>query len=452
MNNKENLKTIVLWWLGTFIALILIIFNTIFYELLKSSFYTRVQNSLSIVSHQVKEEFIPINSQRIVTIPQKLEFPISPVMIAVLGAKKMKIIAKTVVFLDIKMYPYLKSDENFFIVQSKKYGKIAIYISRIISPIKGYIVVATPMQKVDIKLEDIFIKMIILNPILLLLLLLGANVILDRILNPIKEITKTANDICIGKLDKTLPVPTQNDEIQELVKAFNSMVIRLKSGIEMMERFNSDVSHELKTPLTVLKGELEIALRKDRDIEYYKNTIKTALNEVNYLIDMVEEMLIFTKLDSEANKNENIKVDEMVLNLLSKFSRKAKLKNINIEIQKLDMCELHTNPILLQTTFVNIIDNAIKYTPENKNIYISLINKDKEIEFIVEDEGIGISKEDIKNITDRFYRSELSRNREIKGFGLGLSIVKKCLEILNGDIFIESELNKGTKIKIVIKK
>ena len=452
MNNKENLKTIVLWWLGTFIALILIIFNTIFYELLKSSFYTRVQNSLSIVSHQVKEEFIPINSQRIVTIPQQLEFPISPVMIAVLGAKKMKIIAKTVVFLDIKMYPYLKSDENFFIVKSKKYGKIAIYISRIISPIKGYIVVATPMQKVDIKLEDIFIKMIILNPILLLLLLLGANVILDRILNPIKEITKTANDICIGKLDKTLPVPTQNDEIQELVKAFNSMVIRLKSGIEMMERFNSDVSHELKTPLTVLKGELEIALRKDRDIEYYKNTIKTALNEVNYLIDMVEEMLIFTKLDSEANKNENIKVDEMVLNLLSKFSKKAKLKNINIEIKKLDMCELHTNPILLQTTFVNIIDNAIKYTPENKNIYIFLINKDKEIEFIVEDEGIGISKEDIKNITDRFYRSELSRNREIKGFGLGLSIVKKCLEILNGDIFIESELNKGTKIKIVIKK
>ena len=452
MNNKENLKTIVLWWLGTFIALILIIFNTIFYELLKSSFYTRVQNSLSIVSHQVKEEFIPINSQRIVTIPQKLEFPISPVMIAVLGAKKMKIIAKTVVFLDIKMYPYLKSDENFFIVKSKKYGKIAIYISRIISPIKGYIVVATPMQKVDIKLEDIFIKMIILNPILLLLLLLGANVILDRILNPIKEITKTANDICIGKLDKTLPVPIQNDEIQELVKAFNSMVIRLKSGIEMMERFNSDVSHELKTPLTVLKGELEIALRKDRDIEYYKNTIKTALNEVNYLIDMVEEMLIFTKLDSEANKNENIKVDEMVLNLLSKFSRKAKLKNINIEIKKLDMCELHTNPILLQTTFVNIIDNAIKYTPENKNIYISLINKDNEIEFIVEDEGIGISKEDIKNITDRFYRTELSRNREIKGFGLGLSIVKKCLEILNGDIFIESELNKGTKIKIVIKK
>ena len=452
MNNKENLKTIVLWWLGTFIALILIIFNTTFYELLKSSFYTRVQNSLSIVAHQVKEKFIPANSARIVTIPQKLEFPISPVMIAVFGANNMKIVAKTVVFLDIKMYPYLKSDENFFIVKSKKYGKIAIYISRIISPIKGYIVVATPTNKVDIKLEDIFIRMLVLNPVLLLLLLLGANVILDRILNPIKEITKTANDICIGKLDKTIPVPQQNDEIQDLVKAFNSMVIRLRSGIEMMERFNSDVSHELKTPLTVLKGELEITLRKDRDVEYYKQTLKTALKEVDYLIEMVEEMLVFTKLDSEANKSEIVQVDDMILNLISKLSRKAKLKNININIEKLDMCELKTNPILLQTTFVNIIDNAIKYTPENKNIYISLINKDNEIEFIVRDEGIGISQEEIKNITDRFYRSEISRNREIKGFGLGLSIVKKCLEILNGDIFIESELNKGTIIKIVIKK
>ena len=153
MNNKENLKTIVLWWLGTFIALILVIFNTIFYTMLKHSFYNRVENSLSIIANQVKDNFIPIDSpNKIVTIPQKLDYPIYPVMISVFASDNMKLLARTnISLLDIDITPYLKKNQNFFIVKSKKYGKIAFYISRIIAPIKGYILVATPMYKIDIK-------------------------------------------------------------------------------------------------------------------------------------------------------------------------------------------------------------------------------------------------------------------------------------------------------------
>ena len=448
--HRENLKAIVLWWLGTFIALLLIIFNTIFYEMLKKSFYTRVENSLAIVANQTKEHIIP-NSEKVITLPQKLDYPISPVMIAVFGAKNMKIVAKTVTFMDIPMYPYLKSSNNFFIVKTKKYGKISIYISRIISPMKGYIVVATPMYSVDEKLQDILIKMLILNPILLLVLLFGANVILDRILNPIKEITKAASEISVGDLDRIIPLPMQKDEIYDLVQAFNKMVIRLRDGVEMIERFNSDVSHELKTPLTVLKGELEIALRKDRDCEYYKNTLKVSLVEVNNLIEMVEEMLLFTKIENEIDKKESVKVDEVLLSVVSSLSKKAKDKGVSLKIERLEACEIETNPILIRTIFVNIIDNAIKYNLENKNVYISLYLQNNTLIFEVKDEGIGIKQNEISKITERFYRTEKSRNRGVKGFGLGLSIVKRALEILKGDIQIESEENKGTNIKILIK-
>ena len=451
MNNKENLKTIVLWWLGTFIALILIIFNTIFYQMLKYSFYDKVKNSLIIVSNNVKEHFSTPSINQVVTIPQRLDYPISPVMVAVFGAKNMNVIAKSVLFMDIKLENYLNSNQNFIITYNKEYGKIAIYITKIIAPIKGYIVVATPMYRVDMKLQDIFIKMLILNPILLILLLLGANLIIDRILNPIKEITKAANEISVGDLDRIIPIPAQNDEIKDLVVAFNSMVIRLRNGIDMIHRFNSDVSHELRTPLTVIKGEMELALRKDRDKEYYKEVLKKSLKEINYMIEMVEEMLMFSKIESELEQKENINLDEVLLKIISKLSFKAKSKNIKIEFEKLESIQIKSNPFLINAIFINIIDNAIKYSKENGIIKISLYKEDENIIFEVMDTGIGIKKEELKNIMDRFYRSDESRNRNIKGFGLGLSIVKKALDTIGGSIKFDSIVDKGTIVTIKIK-
>lgn len=451
MNNKENLKKIVLWWLGTFIALILIVFNTIFYQTLKYSFYDRVKNSLILVSHKVQENFSPPSINKVITIPSRLDYPISPVMVAVFGGKNMQIIAKSVTFMDINLGKSLKENQEFIIAHNKEYGKIAIHIIKIVAPIKGYIVVATPLYRVDLKLQDIFIKMIILNPILLILLLLGTNMILDRILNPIKEITKAANEISVGDLDRIIPIPSQNDEIKELVLAFNSMVIRLRNGIDMIHRFNSDVSHELRTPLTVLKGEIELALRKDRDKEYYKNVLKKSLKEIDYMIDMVEEMLMFSKIESEVEEKEDVNLDELLLKVVSKLSFKAKHKNLKIEFEKIEPIKIKSNPFLINAIFINIIDNAIKYSREFGIVKISLYKDDENIIFEVMDTGVGIKKEDLEHLTERFYRSDISRNRDIKGFGLGLSIVKKALDTIDGKIKFDSILGKGTIVTIKIK-
>jgi signal transduction histidine kinase len=404
-----------------------------------------------MITNKVKDDFVPPSINKVVTIPPKLDYPIDPVMIAIVGAKNMKIIAKSVTFMNINLGNYIKLNQDFLIVSNKIYGKLAIHITKIIAPVKGYIIVSTPLYKIDIKLQDILIKMIILNPILLILLLLGANLILDRILNPIKEITKVANEISVGDLDRIIPIPLQNDEIKELVLAFNSMVIRLRSGIDMIHRFNSDVSHELRTPLTVLKGEIQLALRKDRDIDYYKQVLRKSLKEIDYMIDMVEEMLMFSKIESEVEQKENVNLDEMLLKVVAKLSFKAKYKNIKIEFEKTEPIEIKTNPFLINAIFINIIDNAIKYSKENGIVKILLYKDDENIIFEVIDTGIGISKEDIKYLTERFYRSDESRNRNIKGFGLGLSIVKKALDTIGGEIKFDSILNKGTIVTIKIK-
>jgi len=446
LNRKISLKKFVLWWLGAFILFLLIVFNTIMYNMVKKSFYERVKEDLCLVTKKVKNTLI-LRDDKIITIPPKIDYPINPVMIKVFN-KKHHLVAKSIEFMNIKLYEFLQKESKFFIMNNERYGHIAIYLSKIETPIEGIILIATPIARIDAKLEDVLIKMLILSPILLLLLLLGANWMVDTILNPVRKVTLTANKISVGDLENSIPLPTKYDEIYELVKSFNKMVERLKDGVLTIERFNSDISHELKTPLTVLKGELEIALRKDRNIDYYKHTLNVSLNEVNYLIDLVEEMLFFAKMEIERDKIEEIFVDELLLQVMSKLSKQAKQQNVFLHLKRLDSINLYTNSVLLKAVFINIINNAIKYTPQNKNIYISLIKKDKKVLFIVKDEGIGISQDEINKITERFYRSEKSRNRAVKGFGLGLSIVERALRILNGNIAFNSKEGLGTEVII----
>ena len=139
----------------------------------------------------------------------------------------------------------------------------------------------------------------------------------------------------------------------------------------------------------------------------------------------------------------------MILNTLEKYDVTLKEKQLDLNIEKLEPIMTEANPVLLSMIFSNLIDNAIKYTPKHKAITITLY-KDENIHFIIKDEGIGIPEEKLSKITDRFYRIDESRNKKIKGFGLGLSIVKKSVELHSGEINIISTLDKGTTVHIVL--
>lgn len=162
---------------------------------------------------------------------------------------------------------------------------------------------------------------------------------------------------------------------------------------------------------------------------------------------IINSLLLLTKNLNNQN-NKLIELDDVLLEIIDKFENKLKEKNLKLHIENFEKVVFKGDKNLIYVVFSNLIENAIKYTPKNKNIYVSLY-QDSNIHFIVQDEGIGIKKDEISKITDEFYRVDESRNKKIEGFGLGLSIVKKIVEFYNGKIIFTSKVSKGTKIEVV---
>lgn len=298
--------------------------------------------------------------------------------------------------------------------------------------------------------EDVEDTLIVFVPILLLIWILLGSKLIDKVLSPIKDITQRAKEISINHFSTTISVPKQEDELKELIVAFNDMISRLKDGIESMDRFNSDVSHELKTPLTIIKGEAEFSLKKLRTTKEYQQSITTILEQTNDMEKLVKDLLLLTRYSKDNIKHsfKKVSLDSTLLNIIAKYEHILKQKAIKLDIQQLEHITMEANPTLIYSIFNNLIDNAIKYTTSNKNIYIALYTQQNQIHFYIKDEGIGIPKEHISKITDRFYRVDSSRNKKIKGFGLGLSIVQQALQLHNAKIDIASIVGKGTSVEI----
>jgi len=371
---------------------------------------------------------------------------ISSIEIAIV--KNKKIINKTKNFSLNNFDFYLNNKKSFFIVDNGEYLN-GLYVLKFSKPFEGAIL--SYQKEIDDKAENIVDTMLILNPILLFLLILAGSKLIDKILIPIKNITQTAKEISISDLSKTIPQPKYNDEIKRLIDSFNAMIKRLENGIEKIDKFNSDVSHELKTPLTVIKGEIEIALRREREPQYYHRSMQTILQETNQIQKIVEDLLLLTKYskDDIEQSFQICSLDSILLETVDKFSLHLKNKKLNLHIQKIEPVSIKANPLLINTIFLNLLDNAIKYSKNGKNIYLSLYKKDDKIHFIIKDEGIGIPKDKIAKVTDRFYRVDKSRDKKINGFGIGLSIVKNSIELQKAQLKIDSAENKGTTVHII---
>ncbi len=164
---------------------------------------------------------------------------------------------------------------------------------------------------------------------------------------------------------------------------------------------------------------------------------------------MVTKLLLLTKYTKENIhlSFEPCSLDGILIATIDKLEVALQEKNLKLHINKIERITIEANPILIESIFVNLIDNAIKYTPNHRNIYISFYKKEK-VHFIIKDEGLGIDIEQLSKVTDRFYRVDTSRNKKIKGFGLGLSIVSNAVILHGGDIKINSALEKGTTIDI----
>ena len=228
--------------------------------------------------------------------------------------------------------------------------------------------------------------------------------------------------------------------------------LKLSSSLRQIKRFSSDVSHELKTPLTAMKVEVEVALKEERSKEEYQNILRSNLEEIDTLQSIVKNLLMLTYLEKESLKKKFTKhaIDDIVLKGLEDLMVMASHKNINLEMQTLDSVEMLCDEVLLRTVFSNLIENAIKYAPSSSSVFIALCKVENHAIFSVEDEGEGIDEAKLKLVFDRFYRTDDSRSKSVKGFGLGLSIVKQIVEVHDGSVEMKNRLNGGLCVKVTL--
>lgn len=318
----------------------------------------------------------------------------------------------------------------------------------------GYLIVATSLENSMMVLDNLFKILIIAFPLVLLLLFLIARFIAGRSIKPISSIIQTANFITRDNLTSRIPLPQNKDELHLLSKTINELLDRIENAIEREKQFTSDASHELRTPLAVIKGTLEVLVRKERSQEEYKEKVEFCVKEVNRLNALVDELLLLARFE---NQKQNLKLEKLHLNtfLTDLITRNASFlveKNIKFvtNLKKEYYCV--TDQYLFSIIINNLLTNAIKYSKQNGKIIVDCFESDSELSCTISDFGIGIAQNDLNKIFDQFYRSKSTDHPNIKGTGLGLSIVKRLSELLDITVSIDSKENDGTKVTLQLKK
>ena len=230
------------------------------------------------------------------------------------------------------------------------------------------------------------------------------------------------------------------------------MISRLSESFDQIRQFSIAASHELRTPLTIMRGEVELALRKEKDPAEYRRVLVSNLEELVRLSSIVESLLTMSKADFEQQEvqYEEVRMKDLLEELYEDCEIIAQKKQIGIELRRNEDVTIIGDRIRLRQLFLNLIDNAIKYTPEQGRVSVSSERRDGFVKVQVQDTGVGIPEAELAKIFDRFYRVDKARSREMGGSGLGLAIAKWVAELHRGHIEVTSEEGKGTTFTVFL--
>lgn len=316
------------------------------------------------------------------------------------------------------------------------------------------IVVAYTIEGIADTLEELFLSLLIGTPIIMVLLI-GFGLLLTKFsLKSVDDITRSANEITAKNLGQRLQESEVDDEIGRLIITLNKMIERLEGSFAQIRQFTSDASHELRTPLTILRGELELVLHNDKEIEDYQVVIVSALDEVMRLSNVVDTLLELSRADTGRIRM-NFRKDDLsthLIDLAEDLEILAENKSISLNTNINQGIFIEYDQARLHQAVLNVVDNAIKYTPDGGKIDFNLYEEENEAVIMIKDSGVGMSEEELSHIFDRFYRVDKARSKKIKGTGLGLSIVKWIIDSHNGIIDVASIPKLGTVFSIRLPK
>lgn len=302
-----------------------------------------------------------------------------------------------------------------------------------------------------VKRIRLFIALIV--PVVLVLVAIGGYLFVRRAFRPVDRIVTTVNSITSEDLSLRVEPSGSHDEIGRLTETFNNMIHRLETSFKSIKEFAGNASHELKTPLTVIRGEIEVALRKDRNAGDYRDVLVTLNKETSNLQAIVDDLLLLSRIDagSVSFSLGEISLDETLLDAYEENCKPADEKGIKIILKNIDPVIIKGNRTLLRRMFANLLQNAVKYTEAGGTIEIELAAREKAVNCVISDTGIGIPQSDLPRVFDSFFRVTHTRfdgQTETGGAGLGLTIVKRIVELHNGDISVKSKTGEGTSFSI----
>ncbi|MGV4414098.1 sensor histidine kinase [Chryseobacterium sp. T1] len=295
--------------------------------------------------------------------------------------------------------------------------------------------------------------------IVLLVLILGLITIffLSRYLSkivyqPLSNVVEQINSADYNTISRAITSSNTNDEIDELIKSYNKLLGRISENILVQQNFINYVSHEFKTPLASISGNLEVFAQKDRSPEEYHQVVKQSLKDVFYIESILNNLLMMSGLRDKEHTFSKFRLDEVIWNIYEDLQPKA-LQNktmikVSLEVQDPLLLEFNGNETLLHLAIYNLVENAIKYSAQ-KPIELILSDEKSFLEIIIKDNGIGISKEELDKITTTFYRGKNVDN--IKGSGIGLSLAKNILDYYSIHLQITSDVGVGTEVKLSFK-
>jgi heavy metal sensor kinase len=301
-------------------------------------------------------------------------------------------------------------------------------------------------------LRTLLMILLLSLPIALALAAFGGFVMAGRLLEPVAVITAQAAKISAESLSARLPVENQGDEFGRLAGVINVMLARLEDAFERLRRFTADASHEMRTPLTAIRSVGEVALQEDLDVGAYRDRIGSILEETERLTHLLESLLLLTRSDGSRLLVKRIAQDPSKTIEKAVFDMsvmaEAKGQHLTANLQK----GIHSafDEDSVRRALVNILDNAIEYTPPGGTISVSLKGSQNSFMIEVMDTGPGIPAEHRNKIFDRFYRIDDNRSRQTGGAGLGLAIAKWAVEVNGGRIELECGENGGSTFRIVI--
>ncbi|HDZ76653.1 MAG TPA: HAMP domain-containing protein [Candidatus Omnitrophica bacterium] len=335
-------------------------------------------------------------------------------------------------------------------------GKIKLQVINL--PVSYYssrlaIQVATPLEPVTKELGSILFFIIISALSLLILTSFAGGILTRAILQPVMDVSNLADKITHKDLTLRVQEQQTDEEMRHLVSSFNAMIGRLEKSFSHINEFSSYVAHELKTPLAIIKGEMELALRQERNSEEYKNVLEGCLEETDRIIRIIRDLHLLAKLDYKPDifKFEKFNIVQFLNEIYEHSKVLSSSKNIEVKLNvpKKDIF-INGDTIHLRRLFLNLINNAVKFTPQKGEIDISIAIKDSNVCIDITDTGEGISEENLPKIFDKFYRIHKEELASESGTGLGLNIALTIARVHNGDIKVKSRLRQGTTFTVVL--